>query len=265
MRVSVQLREKSPSYRLPRYLLIHIEIESEFRHAIDERMWRYFMHLRLKYHRPVLSAGVFLTGGPPGVRWRTVVETVGPLEVCRFRFLAFGLSRSLAEDYVERPQALAPALAALMRSEVWDNVEKKLHCLRAISQADLDEARRFLLAKVVETYVELDSQQQERFTAELGRQANKEVRNMVITWEETLAAREAKGEAKGEARGRAEGEARGEAKATRENIVLFLTHRFGSVPSAVREGLDRIEDLDRLHEILEQSLRLESMEELNLD
>jgi hypothetical protein len=38
-----------------------------------------------------------------------------------------------------------------MRSEKWDRVEKKLHCMRAISHTDLDPARRFVLANIVET------------------------------------------------------------------------------------------------------------------
>lgn len=101
------------------------------------------------------SAGsivVFLRGGPPGVEVRQVVDRVGPFEINRFRYLALGLSQSLAEEYVDRPQPLAAALAALMRSEVWGRVERKIECLQAIRRPEnLDRSQRFLLARIVNT------------------------------------------------------------------------------------------------------------------
>ena len=101
----------------PRLILVHVEVEGRFRSAHDQKILRYYMHLRLKYSRPVISICVNLKGSPVGVKVRQVVEKVGAMEVCRFSYLAFGLSRCLAEEYIDRPQALAPALAALMRSK----------------------------------------------------------------------------------------------------------------------------------------------------
>ncbi|MCP4654423.1 MAG: hypothetical protein GY856_03280, partial [bacterium] len=74
----------------PRIILCHLEVEGEFREQIDERISRYFVHLKGKYNLPVLSVVVFLTGGTAGVEQREVVETIGPVEVYRFRYLAFG-------------------------------------------------------------------------------------------------------------------------------------------------------------------------------
>lgn len=85
----------------PRLILIHAEIDGEFRRTIDRRTWRYFMHLKLKYDLPVSSVVVFLTGAPGGVERREVIEVVGPMEINRFAYLAFGLSQSLAEAYVD--------------------------------------------------------------------------------------------------------------------------------------------------------------------
>jgi hypothetical protein len=62
---------------------------------------------------------------------------------------------------------------------------------RSTRRADLDDARHFLLAEVVDLHVELDKEQPAKFDAELLTEGNKEVREMVITWEEHLADREA--------------------------------------------------------------------------
>ena len=49
-------------------------------------------------------------------------------------------------------------------------MEKRLRRLKAIGNADVDEARRFLLGKVMELYVELDEAQAERFAAEVAKE-----------------------------------------------------------------------------------------------
>ena len=69
------------------------------------------------------------------------------------------------------------------------------------------------------------------------------------TWSEVLIAR-----------GRSEGKTEG----VREAIVLVLNARFGSTPPAILEKLESIDDLDRLHEILDQALHAHSLDELGL-
>ena len=270
-------------------VLVHVEVEGEFGQAIDQRMPRYSMHLALRENKPVVSIAVFLKGGRAGVEVRQVLTHVGPFEVWRFRYLAFGLSQSLAEEYVEHRRPLGAALAALMRSRVWDGVERKLRCLRAISRAEsLDLRQRFLLARVVNTYVQLTGEDEERFFAELRREGNKEVRDMVVTWEEALAEREARGRAEGEARGRAEGEARGraegeargraegriageargraegQAKAAQEADLRAAERRFGLLPTAFAERIRAIQDPERLYRILDQILDAESIDDVEL-
>jgi hypothetical protein len=78
--------------------------------------------------------------------------------------------------------------------QVWDPVEKKLRCLRAISRSEVDDASRFVLANIVETYVELDHEDEQRFAAEIAREENTEVKEMEVrfadssTWRPTMSA-----------------------------------------------------------------------------
>ena len=182
--------------------------------------------------------------GKTSLEVREYVDEIEDVEVCRFRYVAFYLRPSRAEDFVDLPQALAPALAALMKSD-WDPVEKKLRCLRAIGRADVDDARRYVLAKMVDVYVELDEAEAARFAAEVERESNKEVQAMVITWEDALAANTA--------------------ETTRSHIVRILQRRLRSVPSFVRTKLDAIDSVERLEEILDQAIVANSAEELVLE
>jgi len=236
-------------------VVVHVDVENQFRESMDGRMMDYGLHLVLKTEKPVVSIAVFLKGGPRGgIEVREVVKKAGGWVSVRFYYPAFGLSRCQAEDYVDRPQPLAAALAALMRSRSWDRVERKLRCLRAISRAEgLDVSRRYVLARIVYTYVGLTEGEEERFAAELDRESNKEVHEMVITWEQALAA------------SRAEGRSEGKAEAARTAIMRLAKRCLRDVASDFEEKLRAIEDLDRLYEILERVPEVSSTEELGLD
>jgi hypothetical protein len=169
----------------------------------------------------------------------------------------------LAEDYVDRPQPLAAALAALMRSRLWDKVEQKLFCLEAVGRARLPLEQEYVLAKVVESRIDLNPEEERRYE-ELVRERGEEVQAMAVTWEEALAEREAIGEAKGLAEGEARGEAKGKLIATRQAITLLAKHCFRSLPAGFEEKLEAIDDLGRLYEILEQVHEARTVEELSI-
>jgi hypothetical protein len=99
-----------------RIVLVQVEVEGEFRTEMDERAFLYYMYLRMKYRVPVLLIAVFLRGGRKPLAVREFVDEAEGVEVCRFRYLAFCLGQSRATEFVDRPQPLAPGLAALMRS-----------------------------------------------------------------------------------------------------------------------------------------------------
>lgn len=236
-----------------RLVTLHVEIEHSFAQEMDERVWLYNLHLRIDRKKPVISYVVFLKGGPAGIEVREYTESVGTFEVHRFHFLAFCLSGSLAEEYVRRPQPLAGALAALMRSETWNRDEQKLECLRAIRRpTDLDLSQRYALARIIDTYIRLDKGEAKAFAARLAEDQNKEVREMVVTWEEALADRQARGEAKGQL------------TAAHESNIRAARHRFGALPAEFEDRIRAIDDLGRLYEILDQILEVASPDQIDL-
>jgi hypothetical protein len=96
-----------------RSVLIHVEIESRARKGMARRLWRYRNRILAVYEGQVLSVVLYLRGGRSGVRLEPMEEdSVGP-EVGDLRYLAFGLSGCPAGNFLDRPEPLAWALAAL--------------------------------------------------------------------------------------------------------------------------------------------------------
>ncbi len=88
-----------------------------------------------------------------------------------------------------------------------------------------------------------------RFAAEVERESNKEIHNMVITWEDALADRENKGEAKG----RQEGEA--------AVLLRQITLKFGPPTKTLKARLESA-DPDQLLEWAERLLGAETLEDV---
>jgi hypothetical protein len=236
--------------RKVRPLLVHVEIEARARgRAMDHRMWRYAMVLRLRHRKPVLSIVLYIRGGPPGAEDVPVRERLGKRRLARFFYVAFGLSKSEATEYLERPEALAPALAALMRRGQLSAAEHKFRCLQRIAGLDIDEAARHLLVNCVESYLQLEGEDQRELDRLLAQEPSQEVCAMQMTYEEKV-------EARGLEKGRVEG--------MRAVVLGLLDRRFGPLPSATREKLEGIATTEELSRLADRVLDARSVEDLGL-
>lgn len=236
-------------------LLVHVEIEARARRAMKDRLWRYYMQLRLRHGLPVVPILVNLRGGPAGVTCETLAEGHLDLEVARFRHYRFGVSGCLAEEYLARPEPLAWGLAALMRSRRWSRAEQKMECLRRIAEAPgLTGIENFLLANCVETYVQLTGEDAAAY-ARLRKSAdNRRVSAMQMTWADRL---EAKGMEKGLTRARNEG-----LRAFRRVVLRQLGQRFGRLPENVRRRVQAIDSVEGLAKVAEKVLLIRSLDEI---
>jgi hypothetical protein len=168
-------------------VVVHVEVEARARggargQGMDERMWRYAMQLWLRYRWPVVPIVVYLTGGRRDVEEVTVEHRLRGRRLASYSYSAFGLGRSQAERYLDRPELLAPALAALMDPGGLSPARHKLECMRRIARAEVDDAGRFLLVNCVETYVQWDDAAQEEYDSLLAEEENQEVTTMEMTW-----------------------------------------------------------------------------------
>jgi hypothetical protein len=230
----------------PEVVLVHVEIERRARGAMGRRLLDYALQLWLKHHRPVVPVVLYLRGGKPGVtREEARVEAFG--ETCLVLYYrAFGLSRSAAVEYLDRPEPLAWGLAALMRRGELSSARHRLACLRPMTTADLTDKQRYLLVNCVETYLQLDDAAREEYEALLAATRNEEVAMMETTWADRL-----RQEARQEAWESAlqEGLEKGREEGKRDLLLEQIERRFGPLPEAtVRRvrGLTSPEELSRL-------------------
>lgn len=231
-------------------LLVHVEVEARARgRRMDHRMWCYAMQLRLRHRKPVIPIVLYLRGGPSDVTERVVEERFADHPLASFRYFVFGLARSEAADYLERPETLAPALASLMEHEGRSAAEHELACLRPVARAPLDDAARFLLVNCIETYVQLDETAREEYERLLANESTKEVADMESTWADTI-------EAKGLEKGRVEG--------MRSVIEDLLERRFGELSPRSRRRLAAIDSADGLSDLAGRVLDARSLRDLGL-
>jgi hypothetical protein len=236
--------------------LVHVEIETVARAGMGERLWRYYMQLRLRHGLPVLPLLVNLKGGRSGAQDQEVSDRFGTFETARFRYRALGLSGCSAAAYLARPEPLAWAMAALMRRGSWSRAEHKLECLRRIAKAELPASHRYLLGNWVETYLQLSGRQAEEYDRLRDLGVNREVKDMQMTWAERM---EAEYTQKGIEQGLGKG------VAALRNVVLHqLKQRFGSVPETVRSKVEAIQEIEPLSDLAEKVLEVDSIEEMGL-
>jgi hypothetical protein len=136
-------------------VLIHTEPEPLGPAETSRRLSRYFVGLEARYTQPVLLTTVYLRGGRPGLNLESV--SVNPLldvEMVRIFYTSFGLAESRAEHYLERPEPLAWALAALMRPVRRSRAAHRRACLRRIAGAGLPGRETVLLTSCVEEWME---------------------------------------------------------------------------------------------------------------
>jgi len=234
-------------------LLVHVEVEAQARgrDAMGHRMWRYAMQLWLRDQKRVVPIVLYLRGGEPNITKVTVEHRFAGHQLASFTHWAFGLSRSQAAEYLDRPEALAAALAALMDPADLSLPEHRIECLRRVGRAGVDDARRFLLMNIVETYVQLDEPALEEYHRLLAAEPNEEVRAMEMTWADTL---KAEGEAKGMEKGRVEG--------MRTLVADLLERRFGPPSEETKSRLGAIDSADELTRLFQRALEAESLGEI---
>jgi hypothetical protein len=122
--------------------------------SCHDRLWRYGNQIQARYDTPVLTIVVYLKRGRPGVNLENWECRLGP-DFPAPRYVSFGLAGSPAAEYLDRPEPLAWALAALMDPGSMSRAELKMACLRRIAglRGRIDP---FLLVDCVENYLQLE-------------------------------------------------------------------------------------------------------------
>ena len=147
----------------PELVLIHVETQSVRRSEVLFRMFEYYVLLRLRYKLRVFPIVLYIVPGTGGITHETYVESLFGSDILTFTYAAVGVPDLNADDYLYRDNPLASALTALMKASREGRPRQKQVSLQQVAVSDVDEARKFLLTNLIETYLTLDTTEQEQF------------------------------------------------------------------------------------------------------
>ena len=233
----------------PEVVLVHVEVEARARKTMAWRLLDYAIQLWLAHHKPVVPIVVYLRGGKPDVtREKLRMEIPGDM-FHTFSYLAFGLSRSDAREYLARPEPLAWGLAGLMRPGGQSVARHKLACLTPITKADLTDRQRVLLVNCIETYVDLNDAAQREYEALLAEEGNEEVATMEMTWADRIAH---------------DARVQGWEEGRRDLLLEQLERRFGPLPARTVERVRALSSADELSRLAARVLDAPTLEDLGL-
>ncbi len=232
-----------------RIILVHIEVEEEWRSEFPERMFDYYTLLRWRYRLRIFPIAVYLTSGRGGLVRERYVEQVNEEDVNVFTFNAIGLPALKADDYLSLDNPLAPAVSALMQPSKLGKVAQKFQSLLALVRSGVDEAHLMLLTNVVEKYLKLDDVERVRFEELVATPEGKVVEMVVSIYEE-----------RGIEKGIEQGILRGE----RKTLLRQLERKFAPLPDSVRTRLEAITDAEELDRLTDTILTAETLEDMGL-
>ena len=230
--------------------LLHIEFQSGYEERLDKRVLRYNILLDYEHEEIVESVVVLLTRAAERARISGRVErwSRDGRRLLDFTYRVVRIWEEPVEALLTGPLGLLPLapLSDVIPEQLPDVIRRMEERIREeASPADAGELW-------TGTYVLMGL----RYPREMAVQLLKGVRGMKesVTYMEIFE----EGEAKGEAKGKAEGEVKGE-----RNLLLRLGRkRFGEPDAATLAILEAITSLERLEQLAERLLEVESWAEL---
>jgi predicted transposase YdaD len=241
----------------PELVLVHIEIQTEPEGDFPHRMFEYYSILRLHYRIPVFPVVVYLRHGPSS-RIAEYRESLFEQDLLVFRYHTLALARLPAEEYVETGP-LGAALSALMAVS-GNRARVRLSMLERVVQSELDQALKYLLVNVIETFFELSGEDAEEYRRLLSRKEYRAVQEVELTWADRLME---KGREEGREEGREAGREAGVREGKRETLLRQLTAKFGELPPEVAAKIDAL-SAAVLDSLLERVLTSVSLDEMGL-
>jgi predicted transposase YdaD len=221
--------------------LIHVEAQATSKADFARRMFLYFARLYQKYLRPIYPVVVFSFDEPFRKEPITYKVEFTDLKVMEFNFRAIQLNRLNWRDYLHQNNPVAAALMAKMRIAPADRPLVKIECLRLLATLQLNPARTQLISGFVDTYLKLNTQEEQVFQAEIARLVPIEqegIMQIVTSWME-------------------QGIEQGE----KSLIFRQLARQVGDLPAAVRAQVEQL-PLPQLEALGEALLDFKSLNQL---
>lgn len=213
--------------------LIHLEAQSFSEANFARRIFFYFSILHQRYLQRIYPIVVFSFDKPDRQESNRYTVKFGDRTILDFNFEAIQLNRLNWRDYLNQQNPVAAALMAKMRIETNDRPKVKAECLRLLATLRLDPVRTRLISGFVDTYLRLNTQEEQVFQSEVGKLETSEqeqIMQITTTWME---------------QGIEQGITQGIMQGERSIVLRLLTRRVGELPEGIRSQVE----LFSLHEI----------------
>jgi Domain of unknown function (DUF4351) len=224
--------------------LIHVEAQADSKDNFTRRIFFYFALLHRKYLQRIYPIVVFSFDEPLREEPHTYTIEFPDLKVLEFNFNAIQLNRLNWRDYLNQPNPIAAALMSKMKIAPGDRPKVKAECLRLLATLQLNPARTQLISGFVDTYLRLNSSEEQVFQTEIGKmetQQQEKVMEIVTSWME-----------RGIEQGIEQGIERGIEQEARSLILRQLTRRVGDLSTEMRSRVETLplQQLESLGEAL---------------
>lgn len=225
--------------------LIHIENQASNAPEFNHRMFRYFCSLFLKYDQPIYPIVIFSYDSPKRPDRSDFVIDFPDKQVINFNYQIVQLNRLDWRDFLKQKNPVAAALMAKMRINPEDRPKVKAECLRLMVTLKLDPAKMQLISGFVDTYLNLNPQEESIFQSELSTidlEEREQIMQITTSWER-----------KGRIEGRLE---------EKLNITLrLLKRKFGTLDNTIADRIQSLEP-NQLDSLTEDLLDFQSLDEL---
>ena len=225
--------------------LVHVENQASNAPEFNRRMFRYFCSLFLKYDRPIYPIVVFSYDSPKRLDRSNFVIDFPDGQVLNFDYKIVQLNRLDWRDFLRRKNPIAAALMAKMKIDKCDRPQVKAQCLRLLVTLKLDPAKMQLISGFVDSYLNLDSTEEQIFQNQLSTmelQEQEQIMEITTSWEQ-----------KGIVKGRLD---------EKLSIALRLLNRkLGNLPDAITLQVTSLES-SQLDILTEDLLDFQTLEDL---
>ena len=225
--------------------LVHIENQASSDAEFNRRLFRYFCSLFLKYDHPVYPIVVFSYDYPQRLDRSNFVIDFPDKQILNFDYEIVQLNRLNWRDFLQQQNPIAAALMAKMKIDEKDRPKVKAECLRLMVTLKLDPAKMYLISGFVDTYLNLDREEELIFQSELSTmelEEQEQIMQITTSWEQ-----------KGLAQGRVEGQS--------NTILRLLNRKFGSLSKATAEQIESLQP-NQLDSLTEDLLDFQSLDDL---
>jgi len=236
-----------------KWLLVHLEVQSQPDRHLPERMYEYHRRIIERHQQRVVSLAV-LADTSPGFRPVVYEEEIWG---CRLRFeYPICKLRDFSDAALERednPAAIVIAAHRAAQSRTRDPVALKTikwRLIRGLYERGYTQKDVIELFRLIDWLIQLPP----KLTIEINRELAEyedQKRMPYITSIERIGRRQ--GRQEGRQEGRLEGRHEGQLLAARDGVRLVLEARFGQVPASILERLERVTALDRLKLLLRRA------------